>query len=812
LAQVDSQLGTSQLLAKFLAGLGLLVGGTAYCALSLLHELGLLCLPLLARWASEPSGRRGVLVVVAGGAPQPPPPSRWIDRAEAALRGPTILDAPLRRLRGVMRTRVRTDVRGALASHAFSAVFIAAVVVQCFSPLVVYGERAPRAARARFLRSPRLRARAPPRAVASSHLALARVRAGARPRRRAPHLAPAVVHRRPTSRHAPAAASPSPTPHPLSLRPLAGPADVWTSVVLFPSASASTDASERASSAATSDSFVRTVYAFAFGGFNAFRLPQLVDIVSADDAAAAVFAMLRSQMRVEALTTGEWLAGSRALAAVAIIVGALKPISLLLCGLLSALDSCSLRATLDTVPLGVTARMGATVASSVFERETADLSRRAFSRVELAALCTNSLAANAVVRTLLLTDTPITDDGASLLADALRTMRALRAVAFGRQPWLRAGGVAELARALAAVPALERVELDGATLDVGALYAAGEAGGVVDLGLPAEAAVDDDDDDDEAEGAVEGESVAATAPLLPTPTRLPPLLPPLQQRRSRPALPVLPLSPPPPPPPPPPPAKAEPNGDEVSGPPSFGPLHCVLLVELLGSTEPAAAARGAARGVGRLRELRLRGCEQIGERGALVVAPALARIAPALRALDLSGCGLGESAATALAAALPALRPSLRFVSLSANPHFGDGGCATVLRAVCALRALETLRLRGVGLRAVAASGLTALPTSLTELDLAHNPALGPEGAAALCALLLGRDGALLRLRVLRLGGCALGDDGCAALCDALAAADGALSLRVLGLARNGVGTAAADALGRSLPRFGALRALALGD
>ncbi|KIY97525.1 hypothetical protein MNEG_10436 [Monoraphidium neglectum] len=214
---------------------------------------------------------------------------------------------------------------------------------------------------------------------------------------------------------------------------------------------------------------------------------------------------------------------------------------------------------------------------------------------------------------------------------------------------------------------------------------------------------------------------------------------------------------------------------------------------------PGAAARfGAALAAnGALRSVSV-GDSSFGDAGLAAMAGGLAAN-KGLTRLDLEHKALTAAGARALAACLAA-HPTLQELLIGRNELGTDG-----VSALCVpWRALRALDLSSCGLGAPAVAALAAAPAlgTLAQLALADNE-LGP-GAGAPLAELLGRAG---KLRVLELAGTRLGEEGVATLASALPSAPG---LAALDLSRCGMSAAGVRALAGGLRRQAAAGPLRL--
>ena len=234
---------------------------------------------------------------------------------------------------------------------------------------------------------------------------------------------------------------------------------------------------------------------------------------------------------------------------------------------------------------------------------------------------------------------------------------------------------------------------------------------------------------------------------------------------------------------------------------------CVRLQALILTGHTALGASGLAAALHPLtglQELVLSGCLSLGGSRTKYLAASIQKLT-ALRALDLSSCGLRSRAASALPPVIEGLT-SLQRLNLGGNGNLLGPECVaslapsfkvlTGLQALC----LSRTHLLPAGMVALAPSlyGLTVLRT----LDLSHNDN-GPEGASALAPTL----NSLRGMQSLRLSCNALRAEGAAALAPSIQGLTGLLSLDLRG---NRLGFQGATALAAALGKLSALKLLDL--
>ena len=201
------------------------------------------------------------------------------------------------------------------------------------------------------------------------------------------------------------------------------------------------------------------------------------------------------------------------------------------------------------------------------------------------------------------------------------------------------------------------------------------------------------------------------------------------------------------------------------------------------------------------------GSNQLGDEGAAHFARALAGM-PALAALNLSHCHIGDAGLCAVAAALGCgACPRLALLTMPENGEVGDEGAAALARSLGALTVLAELRLTKARLGdAAAAAFATSIAHghcgALRKLWLYDN-CIGDAGATSLAAAVQG--GGVPRL-MLHLANNRIGDAGAESFAAACAAASAPV-LHELSLAGNRITDRGCAALVRSLgaPRIAKL-------
>ena len=183
-------------------------------------------------------------------------------------------------------------------------------------------------------------------------------------------------------------------------------------------------------------------------------------------------------------------------------------------------------------------------------------------------------------------------------------------------------------------------------------------------------------------------------------------------------------------------------------------------------------ARRRARGAAPLDALSLDGVP-LGDAGAVALAggdcsaesssPSSSPSALPVRSLSLRGCGVGAAGARALAGAIA----STETLRLGDNA-VGDDGAASLAEALPNASSLATLDVSSNGVGAVGAAALVRGATTLRELSLFGNEAIGDAGLAA--ATEAAGAGGAASLAYLDAGGCGATETGLVALCEALIA------------------------------------------
>ena len=179
-------------------------------------------------------------------------------------------------------------------------------------------------------------------------------------------------------------------------------------------------------------------------------------------------------------------------------------------------------------------------------------------------------------------------------------------------------------------------------------------------------------------------------------------------------------------------------------------------------------ARRRARGAAPLDALSLDGVI-LGDAGAValaggdVSAESSSPSALPVRSLSLRGCGVGAAGARALAAAIA----STETLRLGENT-VGDDGAASLAEALANASSLATLDVSSNGVGAVGAAALVREATTLRELSLFGNEAIGDAGLAA--ATEAAGAGGAASLAYLDAGGCGATEIGLVALCETLIA------------------------------------------
>jgi len=214
----------------------------------------------------------------------------------------------------------------------------------------------------------------------------------------------------------------------------------------------------RPSELTTYTDFVEEVYTYAYDGFTTFRIPSL-DMKQIFDLGVTWF--LAALPRWRELTPTEQITGSRALAAVSVLLGVLRPFVLFLEGFLELCIDCKLK-KMEVVQLGVTARVAAAVDPSEFEKPHLNLSYHVFTDPEVEAMAENMLRDNHIIQFITFEGTKLGDRGLQALAAVLPTVDGLRRLELGLQKAQL--GAQAIGRAIAQMHGVEKLGINGLVL------------------------------------------------------------------------------------------------------------------------------------------------------------------------------------------------------------------------------------------------------------------------------------------------------------------------------------------------------------